>query len=297
MQSLTIILAWLHMSISSIVGVEIREMHVPAVIESGSHPHIILDCDYDLSLLETEQLDVKWFFNNDPQPFFQWLPGRPPQTVGELFRNRLDLSYSVQGAHKYKKHRALKILHPTAELSGLYKCKVSSFVDEDFMQKKMIVYSPASNVRLTYSKLDYQTINLTCSAFGLYPEPEVKLSWGPLASDHGETTTLTVESEGRFDVSVHKILSEDLLKPETVFGCLVTIPGTSYSVKEETMYFPGQVLYQITAGKSPLNFGPLILTSALLVGPLWEMMIRGLFRVGLPGLLLQQPPILGPGVL
>lgn len=49
-----------------------------------------------------------------------------------------------------------------------------------------------------------------------------------------------MESEGRFDVSVHKILSEDLLKPETVFGCLVTIPGTSYSVKEETMYFPGQ---------------------------------------------------------
>eukprot|EP00095_Tigriopus_kingsejongensis_P006884 maker-scaffold125_size330479-snap-gene-0.12 protein:Tk06884 transcript:maker-scaffold125_size330479-snap-gene-0.12-mRNA-1 annotation:"hypothetical protein L798_04682" len=94
------------------------------------------------------------------------------------------------------------------------------------------------------------------------------------ALDHGETTTLTVEREGRFDVSVHKILSEDLLKPETVFGCLVTIPGTSYSVKEETMYFPGQVLYQITAGQSPLNLGltassvshlPLLLSSWLCV--------------------------------
>eukprot|EP00095_Tigriopus_kingsejongensis_P006886 maker-scaffold125_size330479-snap-gene-0.13 protein:Tk06886 transcript:maker-scaffold125_size330479-snap-gene-0.13-mRNA-1 annotation:"PREDICTED: uncharacterized protein LOC103514618" len=115
-------------------------MHVPPVIEVGSHSHIILDCDYDLSEQEARQVDVKWFFNNDPQPFFQWLPGRPPQTVGELFRNRLDLTYSVQGAHKYKKHRALKILHPTTELSGVYKCKVSSFVDEDFMQKKMVIY-------------------------------------------------------------------------------------------------------------------------------------------------------------
>ena len=51
---------------------------------------------------------------------------------------------------------------------------------------------------------------------------------------------MTIEREGLFDVSVHRILSEEHLKPETVFGCLVTIPGTSYSVKEETMYFPGK---------------------------------------------------------
>ena len=59
-------------------------------------------------------------------------------------------------------------------------------------------------------------------------------------TERGETTTLTIEREGLFDVSVHRILSEEHLKPETVFGCLVTIPGTSYSVKEETMYFPGK---------------------------------------------------------
>jgi hypothetical protein len=37
------------------------------------------------------QVDVKWFFRDDPQPFFQWLPGRPPQAIGELFKNRIDL--------------------------------------------------------------------------------------------------------------------------------------------------------------------------------------------------------------
>ena len=36
-------------------------------------------------------VDVKWFFRDDPQPFFQWLPGRPPQAIGQLFKNRIDL--------------------------------------------------------------------------------------------------------------------------------------------------------------------------------------------------------------
>ena len=61
------------------------------------------------------------------------------------------------------------------------------------------------------------------------------------SSEHrGETTTLTVERDGLYDVSVHKILLEEELKPETIFECLLTIPDTTYSVKEETMYFPNK---------------------------------------------------------
>ena len=40
-----------------IVGVEIRQMRVPQVVQSGSTPFVILDCDYDLS--ETEGTQVK----------------------------------------------------------------------------------------------------------------------------------------------------------------------------------------------------------------------------------------------
>ena len=115
-------------------------MRVPRMIESGSEPHVILDCDYDLRETEGTQVDVKWFFRDDPQPFFQWLPGRPPQTIGDLFQDRLDLTYEVAGSDEFRKHRAIKILKPTTELSGMYRCKVSSFVDEDFMQRRMIVY-------------------------------------------------------------------------------------------------------------------------------------------------------------
>ena len=39
--------------------------------------------------------------------------------------------------------------------------------------------APASDVSLIYTKPDAQTVNLTCSVEGVYPEPEVELSWGP----------------------------------------------------------------------------------------------------------------------
>ena len=48
------------------------------------------------------------------------------------------------------------------------------------------------------------------------------------------------KDNGLFDVTVYKTLTEVELRPETVFGCILRIPGTEYSVKEETMYFPGK---------------------------------------------------------
>ena len=85
---------------SGIVGVEIRQMRVPSEVESGSVPFVILDCDYDLAESENNQVDVKWFFRDDPQPFYQWLPGRPPQAIGDLFKSRIDLSHTVEGEDK-----------------------------------------------------------------------------------------------------------------------------------------------------------------------------------------------------
>ena len=36
------------------------------------------------------------------------------------------------------------------------------------------------------------------------------------------------------------MLDVEQLQPETVFQCLLRIPGTQFSVREETMYFPGK---------------------------------------------------------
>jgi hypothetical protein len=61
--------------------------------------------------------------------------------------------------------------------------------------------------------------------------------------DHGETTTMTLEREGLFDVSVHKILLESELLPETIFECLLNIPGTSFTMKEDSMYLRGKGIH------------------------------------------------------
>ena len=58
--------------------------------------------------------------------------------------------------------------------------------------------------------------------------------------DRSITTTLTVERDGLYDITVHKLLKQEELSSETVFQCVLTIPDTSYTIKEETMYFPGK---------------------------------------------------------
>lgn len=122
-------------------GVEIIDLVMPETAESGNDSEIILDCDYDFSDEERNQLEVKWYFNGDHKPFFQWIPGkdRKPQLSGERFANHIDLEF-VAHEDEAKQYRALKIVNPSPELSGSYRCKVSTLIDEDFKQRDLIVY-------------------------------------------------------------------------------------------------------------------------------------------------------------
>ena len=63
-----------------------------------------------------------------------------PQVIGEMFRESLDLGY-VAHNDTYKRHRALRLAQADHRFSGTYQCKVSSFLDEDFQQKEVLVYS------------------------------------------------------------------------------------------------------------------------------------------------------------
>ena len=52
----------------------------------------------------------------------------------------------------------------------------------DTLDTYLILYpiaAPPWDVNLIYTRPDSNHINLTCSAFGVYPKPEVELSWGP----------------------------------------------------------------------------------------------------------------------
>lgn len=132
-----------------ISAVKIRELSVPEVVELGSE-NILLDCDFDYDANERVQLDIKWYFNNEPTPFYQWVPEKMsrPQIIGDKFQNHVDLDHVVHH-DSHKKHRALLLKKPTTQLSGLYTCKVSTFISEDIRRKRMIVYCKLFTVLYT----------------------------------------------------------------------------------------------------------------------------------------------------
>lgn len=79
---------------------------------------------------------MKWFLNGEL--VYQWVPPKQPQSLG-ILKDRVDLYFKATGDPKTA-HRALKLLNPTTDIAGEYKCYVSTFADEDFNSKTMIVF-------------------------------------------------------------------------------------------------------------------------------------------------------------
>ncbi len=123
----------------------ISGLRVPEVVRNGSEA-ALLDCLYTLDSKEQAQnsgLVVKWFFNRSPNPVYQWIHNQKPQDAG-ILKGRLKLDYKASNNHT-SMYRALKIIRPTIELTGDYKCLVSTYHDEDFMIKKMTVFGEYLN--------------------------------------------------------------------------------------------------------------------------------------------------------
>jgi hypothetical protein len=125
--------------------VKITSLCVPATIENGSVPAVILDCEYTYSEEEETGLVVKWYLDGQPVPVYQWIPPQKPQALGAL-SERVNLEH-VASDHSHHVHRALAIKRPTTDLSGVYRCSVSSLLDEDSMEQRMIVFGIYSKKR------------------------------------------------------------------------------------------------------------------------------------------------------
>ncbi|VVC36559.1 Immunoglobulin subtype,Immunoglobulin-like domain,Immunoglobulin-like fold [Cinara cedri] len=124
-------------------GVTLTELRVPSSVMASVKSGVVLDCLYTLRP-NSVGLVVAWYFNNSARPVYQWIPGEKPLSMG-VFRHRTNLDYKVSD-HNETMHRALHIINPTIELSGDYRCVVSTYHDEDFMIKRMIVYFHLSTV-------------------------------------------------------------------------------------------------------------------------------------------------------
>ena len=51
--------------------VEIHKLSVPSLVKYGAMGEVFLDCDFNHSVEEEKQLEVKWYHNDEHSPFFQ----------------------------------------------------------------------------------------------------------------------------------------------------------------------------------------------------------------------------------
>ena len=216
-------------------SLDITEFNVPSVVEVGSE-NVVLDCNYNFDQEEASELEVKWYFNEDPSPFLVWIAGRPdssPQVIGSMFEGKIDVSYTVSD-DQHTKHRAIMLHKPTIAMAGTYHCKVETLTSEATAEANMLVYSPIMETEFTQKRLPGSKVNISCRISGVFPMPVTKLTWGVFELFEDDIHVNHMEES--YEVVIHKVLEHEELPAETVFGCEVSIPGTEYYVREEAMY-------------------------------------------------------------
>ncbi|KAK4317977.1 hypothetical protein Pmani_010983 [Petrolisthes manimaculis] len=139
-----------------------------------------------------------------------------------MLKGRVNLEYSVSEDMVFK-HRALAILRPTIELSGEYTCCISSFESEDYKRKSVIVYAPASDMTMSYSKPGGGKVVVSCRAGGVYPAPDIAIF-------RSSPPSRRAEMEGARVTSQHfSQLGEDCLLPRSLSNDLASVEGTENS--------------------------------------------------------------------
>ncbi|KAK9870446.1 hypothetical protein WA026_008011 [Henosepilachna vigintioctopunctata] len=228
-------------SFTLVESVKINNLHVPEVIRHRAA--VVLDCDFTVE--ESDQdLVVKWFFNSNNQTLvYQWIPASSsrPQVLG-ILKDRLNLEYAVSAVDSNGKHRALHILDAGPDLSGNYTCSVSTLQSEDIRTKSMLVFVPERLLIIRRLHSSVGLMRIQCTAEGVFPSPEILLR-----SHKRELIETEITSEQRgnlYDISVSATLKA-LEEPEE-FSCELRIPQANYTVRKETVIYPGNKGLQIT---------------------------------------------------
>ncbi|XP_037516278.1 uncharacterized protein LOC119393374 isoform X1 [Rhipicephalus sanguineus] len=136
------------LSLQGVRCVAIWKFSVPRWVQNGTEDPVLLDCEYVYNEHDG-RLVVKWFFNDLTEPVYQWIPELNSRQTSGILTGRLDDSYTV-GGPRDSQYRALRIIRPTTEMSGLYTCVVSSMAGFDSRKQSMMVYVPAKNFTLSY---------------------------------------------------------------------------------------------------------------------------------------------------
>ncbi|XP_017769195.1 PREDICTED: uncharacterized protein LOC108557265, partial [Nicrophorus vespilloides] len=221
-------------------SVQINYIKVPPSVRNNTNRPVILDCNYSVRPDDTD-LVVKWLLNDEV--VYQWIPPKLPQSLGVL-KDRIDLSYAATN-NPNTVHRAIKINNPITSIEGEYKCFVSTFADEDFSAKVMIIFEPEKSLDMYENKPSRSKINFTCMASKVYPKPKLSLyrdkkndviNKNPLEAI--EWDTVRHQEDGRFSSFIVATANLDDLDPGDLINCELRIPMTGYVKRKSLIYYP-----------------------------------------------------------
>ncbi|MPC35256.1 hypothetical protein E2C01_028676 [Portunus trituberculatus] len=68
----------------------------------------------------------------------------PPRTAISVLRGRVDLTYEASEVDIYR-YRAIRIMKPTTDIAGHYKCEVASNTVESNFPRDLVVFSEFSH--------------------------------------------------------------------------------------------------------------------------------------------------------
>lgn len=119
---------------------QITELKVPQYVENGTADSVVLDCIYTYDPVEDRQMVVKWFFNEDPEPIYQWIFELNTRHVPQNHEGRVNVNYVANATDPWQKYRALNLIRPTVEYTGRYSCHVISMFSQTYQEAVMVVY-------------------------------------------------------------------------------------------------------------------------------------------------------------
>ncbi|GFU45837.1 ig-like domain-containing protein [Nephila pilipes] len=199
--------------------------------------HLRCCCNYVMRAENARDTLVKWFFEDNLEPVYQWIPELNNRHTSGVLKNRLDLDFAVNPVDAYSRFRALRIQKPSTELSGKYTCLVSSLAGQDTREQVMTVFVPANEFELSYTELNDASVNVTCEAQGLFPPPVLKLYLGSSAGSPPLLVTDAISHfkpkySGAYDAYLYRTFSASELAKNgasSVFECSLELPGTNYA--------------------------------------------------------------------
>ncbi|KAG8326543.1 hypothetical protein J6590_038421 [Homalodisca vitripennis] len=124
-------------------------------------------------------------------------------------------------------------------------CGVSALIQSTLLASCTIQHCqqpPEKRFAVMHSRADFQTVNVSCNARGVYPEPKIFLYI--VAENKTKVAVPGVEVEttarsGEYDIQAVVLLPDSGLDTPTVFLCELRIPETSYSNTKTITYHPG----------------------------------------------------------